>query len=118
MYRSRKKSGETTVSEIVILFFVVIGAVAGMSVYFQRALQARMRDANRLVIKTVSEARGNAIPAQYEPYYAVANSLVSRDEDITDQLFGGGATGINLRTVNSVTGIIANSYQAPPREAD
>ena len=111
------RKAQTTASEIIILLFIVVGAIVGMSVYFQRGIQARLRDSNVFIINMVSDARGNRIPGQYEPYYGDTSSEVSRFEKTEDKLIAAKGSGISRKYLNAITGISTNSDQAPPREA-
>ena len=117
MLRMKSEFGQTTTSEVVILLFIVVGAVVGMSAYFQRGLQAKLRDANAYVINMASEAYGNKIPGQYEPYYGQLSSEISRDETTIDRLTAAAVSGISSKNTNATTTVTTNSYQAPPREA-
>ena len=116
MLRKTSESGQTTTSEVVILLFIVVGAVVAMSSYFQRGLQARMRDANAYIINMASEAYGKKILDQYEPYYGLVQSNVERSETTTDRLIPAPGSGISRKTIGTSTAITTNSYQAPPRE--
>jgi hypothetical protein len=81
------KKGQAILSEYVMVFFVVIAAAVAMTLFVQRALEARIHDARDFMIDSVTNSgacdanclnaaglTGNQIPYEYEPYYSVAIS--------------------------------------------
>jgi hypothetical protein len=105
-------------TEYLVIFFLVIGAIVAVSVYVQRALQARIHDARDYMIEEAAKAREIPIKTEYEPYYGNVASIVARQGDDTTSLIGpGGGTGIFRKRVDQE--IISNSVsqQAPPKEA-
>ena len=64
-----RKKGQGISAEYVLLLALISIAVVSMTVYVRRAVQARYRDGNRLVYWKASQALGNAVQIEYEPYY-------------------------------------------------
>ena len=116
----RNRQGQTVIPEYVIMVFIGIGAMTAITVYVQRALQARAHDAQTYMIKEASQgcdancldAAGatqhqhtitldhvpfNTVEAdrrfdnQYEPYYGQTSSAVKSDQQETKMLLAPGA---------------------------
>ena len=125
--RLRDTRGQSSLPEYVVTFFIVIAVVVAMSVYIQRGLQARMHDARNYMVQSARNeissnadflaAAGNRVGYEYEPYYTVASSIVSRDSTVKTGLLEGGLTGIFRKTTNEQTDAQTISVQLPPVEA-
>ena len=126
LLRSRK--AQTIFPEYVLVFFVVIAMITAMTVYFQRSIQGRIRDAREYA---VSEIRARAKPyypgvneallyREYEPYYVQATSNVLMRSDDTTKLLAtpGYSSGIFAQIYNQETRIQTFSNTAAPKEAD
>src|SRR5262245_41484535 len=114
-----KNFGQSSLSQYVMLFFMAIGTIVAMTTFVQRAIQARVRDAKVYMIdnvKTYGNVEGN-MQYEYETYYSNVSSIVGREKSEQIRLLGGGATGIFRKDTNAATGIVTNSYQAPPKNA-
>lgn len=79
------KDGQMIASEYVIVLFVVVAMMTGMSLYFRRAIQGRIRDAHNAMFNIVKDRigtayAGNEVYLQYEPYF--------RDTDSTSLIAG------------------------------
>ncbi len=82
--------GQTVFTEYVVIFFIVVAAAATMTVFVQRALQGRIRDAKNYLISTVDNtavmdsnfvhaAHGRPQLIGYEPYYEQYNAVVANN---------------------------------------
>ncbi len=131
MFKTSSQKGQSILPEYVVMFFFVIAAMVSMTVYVQRGLQARQRDAKAYFMKTASDACKQADAAsggkldcagaasigtgnfarEYEPYYGDVASKVSRDSTDSKRMLG----GIARTTSNRVTEATTNSAQQPPR---
>ena len=85
-------------SEYVLMFFLAAGMVTAMTIYFKRAVQARMADARNSMINMVANRAGDYydngfLQREYEPYYSSADSMVMRYENAQINLLPGGSTG-------------------------
>lgn len=76
------KSGQGIAVEYVITFFLVAAVLSGMSLYFRRVIQGRIRDATRYAVHTVRQVYPGELYYQYEPYYAYTNAY--RKDDSTE----------------------------------
>lgn len=108
-------------SEYTVTIFVVILAVVGMTVYFKRAIQGKIFDAqiymvNEVRDRTAGQYTGNLYYA-YEPYYVQTNSIVDRNASDT-VLLSGGPTEKYQKIFDQTTIIQTNSETLPPREFD
>jgi hypothetical protein len=114
----RNRNAQSIMSEYVLLFFIVFAAVGAMSVYFKRAIQARMLGARNTMGDVIRARAGGTEPSVirkfYEPYYLESSADVSRDEEVKTGHFQGGGTRVE---VNMSTGISSNSVTAPPWQA-
>ena len=106
--------------QYVIIFFIVLGVIAAMSTYVQRALQGRIRDASIFMGRTVNEVYTGPIYVSYEPYYTNSESLRDVDSQQTRQLYQSFplSSGIFQLDVNDTTVSQTATNQAPPRAAD
>ena len=105
---------QTVMPEYVLLFLLATVTIVVMTVYTQRALQARLRDAQVLMINKARDAADKDIPYQYEPYYGRVASLVGRAENSTSRLEPGGSSGIFTKYINETTSVQSQSDQLPP----
>ncbi|MCP3685696.1 MAG: hypothetical protein GY861_23870 [bacterium] len=113
--------GQSTVSEYVMIFFLVIGVIVTMTVYVKRTLQARVIDGRNFMIATAREALGNSVRKEYEPYYTNTVMTPDRYTRKTIDLQGsgvGGSSGRFLKTTVDLKNIHAVSRTLPPRDAD
>jgi hypothetical protein len=91
-----------------------------MTIFFKRAVQARIHDARDYMIgevrtRTAGQFDGN-LYKWYEPYYGNTQAVVTRDMDDTANLIGGGSSGIFNRVYNQSVVVRVNSETSPPRE--
>ena len=112
---------QIVMGEYVLVFFVVVGMVTAMTVYFKRAVQARVVGArdkmfNIVLNRTAGYYTGN-IYREYEPYYANTESSVARSGDTKTELLPGLTTGSFRKTLDEVTAVQTRSETAPPRDA-
>lgn len=86
------KNGQSSLPDYVVTFFIVIAAAVAMTVYIQRSLQAKTKDARDYMVglaasecgpdcRAAAGISGNGIPREYEPYYGHVDSRVSRNSD-------------------------------------
>jgi hypothetical protein len=113
----RKNDGQATMTEYLVVFFLVIGAIVSMSVYVQRALQGRIRDARVYMINEAAQAHQGPIYYEYEPYYGYVSSNVARGGNNTIDLTGGAGTSIFRKRTSESVDIKTFSNQAPPKDA-
>ncbi len=88
--RLRSIQGQAIFAEYVLVFFIVVGMMTVMTVYFKRAVQARIRDSRDYMVKEVKTRTagyysGNLI-TQYEPYYTSTNTTINTSSNMTDTL--------------------------------
>ena len=118
----KTNKAQAVMGEYVLVFFLAIGMVTAMTIYFRRAVQARIHDArdamlNIVVNRTAGYYTGN-IQIGYEPYYGSTVSMVVRQENATTNLLPGATTGIFRKTSDAVTAVQTHSETAPPRDAN
>ncbi|MBI3314569.1 MAG: hypothetical protein HYZ86_01325 [Candidatus Omnitrophica bacterium] len=94
------KKGQSSLPEYVVTFFLVIAAVVAMTVYIQRSIQAKTKDARDYMVglasaecdddcRAAAGIGGNTIPGEYEPYYGKVDSRTSRNSEVRTGLVGG-----------------------------
>ena len=115
------------VPEYVVGFLLAIAAMIAVTVYLQRAFQARARDAKIYMLDTAAQGcattgcqeaagmRAGKFAYEYEPYYAKINSQVDRDqnEQKLDIL-----TGVFSKQFSQTIQVNSTSQQLPPAEAN
>lgn len=118
----KTNKAQAVMGEYVLVFFVVIGMATAMTIYFKRAVQARIFDArNTMMNIVVNRTRGyysGSVYYEYEPYYGNTVSTVARRENATTELLPGATTGIFRKTFDDVTAVQTHSETAPPRDAN
>jgi hypothetical protein len=120
-------SGQSILSEYVMIFFVVMAALTAMTTFVQRGLQARVHDARNYMVDAVMNtavcdtnclaATGGNIAYEYEPYYAYMDTNVQQYDKENAGATSGRATALGvtyLRSLNQATQSNAYSVQFPP----
>lgn len=107
-------------SEYALTFFIVVAAMAGMSLFMKRALQGRIRDAQQSMVATINARTTNYVKTpffQYEPYYMNTSSVVDKDLSTT-QTVGpspGFSSGVFGQTWDESTEVRSTSNTISPR---
>ncbi len=127
--------GQAILSEYVMIFFIVIAAVAAMTTFVQRGFEARIHDARNFMINSVvnsgacdanclsaTGAVGNQIPYEYEPYYAQMLSDVGHNEQVnagaTTSSVNWSIGAVYTKSLNEETNTVSTSTQLPPKCAN
>lgn len=125
----RQNKAQAIMSEYLLIFFVTIGMISAMTIYFKRAVQARVYSARHYIINDIAArvVRSGYYSAdmlnlytQYEPYYANTQSLVDRRISSTETIVGDapGKTGIYGKAMDDYTKVITNSRTSSPKFTD
>ncbi|MBF0122639.1 MAG: hypothetical protein HQL21_04415 [Candidatus Omnitrophica bacterium] len=69
LIRLCQRRAQAVVGNYVIVFFVVIGAITAMTVFFRRGIQARVYDAETYMVRTIATRSQLPVAGQYEPDY-------------------------------------------------
>jgi|GEM_PF-6537085 len=119
------KKGQTVLPEYVVGFFLVVGAMVTLTVFVQRALQARARDAKIYMVDLAKQGCAQAgagcqeaagqINYEYEPYYSKVASTVDRSQNEKKTLE---VDSIFRRGAQDETQVNAVSVQRTPGEAN
>ncbi len=118
----KNNTAQIIFGEYVLVLFLIVAAATGMTVYFKRAIQARIHDATVLTAQTVTTTVprnyyvGN-VYAQYEPYYLNTASGIEQTSFAQEKLLGSfnRTTGIFRKTTNDGTAVKTDSDTAAPR---
>jgi len=80
------KKAQST-AEYAVLFGLVVGAVITMQVYVKRSLQAKVKDASKLMTDQTGAVEGIdlATTEQYEPYYLYREQQQTASRDRTEK---------------------------------
>ena len=112
-------------SEYVLTYVLVVVTLSAMGVYIKRAIQGRVRDANRHVLNRMSEKGftnpgGMNIWAQYEPYYLKSEAVRGFQGDTKKNLVPvvPGETGIFRENTQEDRDTTSSGSQLPPKDAD
>ena len=121
----------------------MIAAITTITVYVQRSLQAKVKDANEYMIGMASKGCSQAdqastgdpdwqlncqgavgtqngkVATAYEPYYTQTDAQVRHDEaEHKSEQFGGlGTPGISTKTTAEETEVASVGVQLPPKDA-
>lgn len=116
----KNRRAQAVMGEYVLTVFMVVLMVIGMTVYFKRSIQGRIRDAKVYMINEVRQRTSgyydNELYYEYEPYYINTNAEVTRDLSPTILLDAGGSSGIFTKIFNDTTVILTNSETAAPKD--
>lgn len=121
--------GQTTLAEYVLILFVVIAFAVAITIYTQRAMQARVYDARNYAINLASQEcfedckkaiPGERITREYEPYYGQIISNSDRRREDYSGIEGGVAKieGIYRKHINEESFTRTESRQRPPKDAN
>jgi hypothetical protein len=126
--RRMNNKGQASLSEYVMIFFVVIAAIVAMTVFVQRSLEGRIHDARNFMISSIADSKvcdtnclnatGGSIANEYEPYYSLILSDVQQNAQENSGLTQGNSaeTGSKyIKNTNDLTQTIATSKQLPPQ---
>lgn len=123
--RVRNQKAQMIASEYVVVFFVAIAVISGMSTYFRRTIQARIRDAHSSMLNTVRTRIGNAytgtnVYIQYEPYYTNTTSDITRVIQNTNMDLPSYplSSGVFRQVLDETTRVGTVSVIVPPINAD
>jgi hypothetical protein len=116
----KNKNAQAISGEYALLIFLVLAVLGGMSVYFRRAIQARIHDARDYMIgevraRTAGEFDGN-LYKEYEPYYIKTLANVVRRTSDRTTLLPGDSSGIFRKEYDEAVSVVVNSTTAPPRD--
>ncbi|MDP8213459.1 MAG: hypothetical protein P9X22_09285 [Candidatus Zapsychrus exili] len=121
----KEKKAQTSIGEYALTFFLVIGAIATMTIFVRRAIQARIYSAHKIIADTVEtraagyKMAGNVF-VEYEPYYTntVMQRSMSASANAELMSSGVGTSGIFTKesseesTVDSTSGVAAPSGES------
>ncbi len=121
--------GQTTLPEYVLIIFIVIAFAVAISLYAQRALQARVFDARNYAVKSAQAECDKdcqeailtgGITREYEPYYGQIISNTDRQREDYTGIEGGVAKieGIYKKYINEESSSRTESRQKPPKDAN
>ena len=116
----KNNKGQGATIQYALTFFFIVAAVTGMTVYFKRTLQGRIRDATFYMGDTVGNVYNGRIVRQYEPYYMVSGGDRSMEDTRAKALLGSfnSASGIYTDKGRTVTRGKLYSNQERPGLAD
>lgn len=119
------RRGQMIAAEYVIVLFVVVAVISGMSMYFRRAVQGRIRDAHNSVLNIVKQRvgaayTGNQVYIQYEPYFRVqdTDNIVSNNNTYQVLPTYPLTSGLYRSSLNEQTRINSSTVTLPPVNAD
>ncbi len=104
-----------------VLLFLVVAAVAGMSVYVRRALEGRVRDTQIYALRQASAALKQTVPLGYEPYYAKSTAQTNqelRDEssfEYNTYLLNELSNVASVKDFEQNRSVVTNSEQLAPK---
>lgn len=118
----RNKNAQAVMGEYVLVIFLVMAVLTAMTIYFKRAVQARIHDArdymvSEVRVRTAGSFDGN-LYKEYEPYYGNTVATVFRSMDDQTMILPGASSGIFQKIYNETVAVQVNSETAPPRDFD
>lgn len=111
--------GQVVIGEYIIILFVVIGVASAMSIFFRRAVQARIKSSRDLMAKQIVSVgnKGDLVGkyyVEYEPYYAQTEA---ETENSSESQYSYNAGGSEKR-INEQRSYSFESKTEPPGETD
>ncbi len=117
---NNNRKAQAVMGEYAVLIALVMAVIVAMTVYFKRAVQARIHDARDYMVSEVRTRTtgyfSDNLYAGYEPYYGNTISTIFRDTDDETKLLPGASSGIFKKTYDQTTFMVVNSVTLPPRE--
>jgi hypothetical protein len=116
------RRGQSISGEYLLTLFIVVAMMTAMVVYFRRAIQARVHDAQGYMFEEIAERAkdhyNELLYGEYEPYYTETVSEIIRQSEIKQSLRPGGTSGRYRRDIDEETRVDTQSITAPPKEGD
>ena len=119
------KGGQAISAEYILVIFIVLGMMAASTIYFRRAMQARIHDARETMLNIVFTRVGNDDYAgnlyrEYEPYYTNRASVVRQDIREEERVLPSfnATSGIYRKDEDHITIREAQSETLPPKDAE
>ncbi len=117
----KNRKAQSILGEYAIVFAVALAMIVTMSVYFQRGVQGRIRDA-RMAMGNIVLSRTHdyhsEVRIDYEPYYLEVNSDIASDLYEKKTLGAGGLSGNATKSFLDLTTVETQSITAAPKDAD
>ena len=114
------RQAQAVMGEYVLVIFMVLAVIVAMTVYFKRAVQARLHDARDYMVNDVRQRTAGSYDGElylhYEPYYTNTIATVVRDASSTTRILPGASSGIFRKVIDETTSVQVNSETAPPRD--
>lgn len=128
MFKNLKNNkAQAIAGEYIVVFFLVVAMITGMSIYVRRALQGRIRDAHNYAMNVAlteslpytSNSLGlnmmGRLHRRYEPYYSNVVSDIARSQNTVRTLgVGGGSSGVFRIDYDERNRTRSESHTAPP----
>ena len=119
--RVKNKNAQVMVSEYVLVLFIIMAAMASMTIYFRRAVQAKIWDARVAMVNMVAaQSQGyykGRLQVEYEPYYTNTDKVVSQDAAETTRLIPTLWGEEYIKQFEEYTNVQTVSETAPPKDA-
>ncbi|MCK5081442.1 MAG: hypothetical protein KAR31_00915 [Candidatus Omnitrophica bacterium] len=116
----KNKDAQAVMGEYVLVIFLVMAVLIGMTAYFKRSMQARIHDARYYMVNEVRERTADVyvgnLYKEYEPYYGNTVANVSRSIADETRVEPGASSGIFRKSYNEAVSVWVNSQTAPPRD--
>lgn len=118
------KKGQAVYGEYVLVFFIVVGAISVMTVYFKRAVQARIYDARNYMVNDIIDRidyhYDTGLTWEYETYTKDTTATVNSKSNNTSTLeqSPGVSSGIFQMDIDEKTVVEMRSETAPPGQAN
>ena len=116
----KSRKGQAVIGEYAVVISMVLAVIVAMTVYFKRAVQARIHGArdymvNEVLTRTEGQYNG-PIYSGYEPYYTQTNSVVSRTADDETRILptGIGTSGAFEKDYDETVSTSTQSETLPP----
>lgn len=120
--------GQSSLGEYILIITIVLAFAVAITVYVQRALQARMFDGRNYAVTQAREAcnanclaaTGGGIAREYEPYYGHIVSHTDRNMVDSSSIEGGvnEREGIFRKSTDLHSTVNTVSKQRPPKDAN
>ncbi|MCA9401296.1 MAG: hypothetical protein KC713_06690 [Candidatus Omnitrophica bacterium] len=108
--------------EYALVIFVVLTVMTSMTVFFKRAISARIYSAKLFMLNEVyTEAKGayvGNLQVGYEPYYLSTDTNTARNIYNRSDLSKGGRAGKFSKEIDERTQVFSYSETLPPKDAD
>jgi len=119
---NKSTKGQINAAEYVVVISLVAASVMGMTVFFRRALQARLNDARHYAVDYVDEHGGGdyvgEVLPEYEVYYTNSVSFLNHEKQTLSSVIPGESQGTFYKNFVESSSHEKTTILLPPEDVE